>query len=189
MILIGFVGWSLYITYRHWAETIHLLDTITVVALSGLAIALMCVPAMLALFCEIRRDTLKRDVAISEMRLDIIVGVYTAANEYFGTALPQYSRYLTSFGLAEELLHITSDLSAHRERAHAVVTQALQELDKHGGLKGIKHETLKAGALADMLTQLLEVFSKHEAVLTAAEVDTEIEKVVIDFKERTIAAE
>ena len=189
VLAICFVGWSIYIIYLQWAAVFTAFHTFLQVAVGGVAVTLLCVPLLLTLFCEFRRDSLKRDVAISEMRIDIIVGVDTAVREFFGTALPKYSKHLTGFGLAEELLSITNDMSTHNERAHLVTTQALQLLEQSGGIAGIRHEVLKAEYLTKLMSGLLEVLSQHEDVLEASKIDDEIERVVMDFEQHLLAAE
>jgi hypothetical protein len=183
------IGWSLFIVYSHWEPMILSIGTYMQVALGVLGCTLVSVPVFAALLCEFRRDTLKRDVAMSEMRIDIATGVSTAVREFFGSSLPQYSHHFTGLGIAEELLSISRDMSAHNERAHHVTTQALQLLEQNGGIAGIKQEALKAGYLTTLMTGILDVLSRHEDVLKASEIDDEIEQVVIDFQERLVAAE
>jgi hypothetical protein len=183
------IAWALFTVYSHWETEVLNFGTYMLVALSILAGTLVAVPVCAALLCEFRRDALKRDVAMSEMRIDIASGVSTAVREFFGSSLPQYSKHFTGLGLAEELLSISRDMSAHNERAYHVTTQALQLLEKNGGIAGIKQEALKAGYLTTLMTGILDVLSRHEDVLQANEIDDEIEQVVIDFKKHLLAAE
>ena len=183
------IGWSVYTIYSHWAETIISLDATVKVALSGIAVAMLCIPTILTLFCAFWRDTLKRNVTLCEMRIDIAVSVHTAIREFFGLALPQYATHFKGFGLAEELLTISSQMSVHAERAHHVTTQALKILEEYGGIQGIRHETLKASVLAEFMQGFLEVLSQHKDVLAAAEVDEELEEQVRKLAEQLMVAE
>ena len=76
-------------------------------------------------------------------------------------------------------------MSRNYERAFAATQLALTTIDEHFGLRGIKHEILKAQILAEMLEVLLETLRENQAVTDCSEVDEKIIHLAQTLKERT----
>lgn len=184
ILLVLFIGWSLYALYSEFDGVLSAWSTHLLVALAAGALGVIMAPIMMVVLCDTQRDRLRRDVAFSEVRIDTAVGVHDAMREYFHEILPEYSQHLQGFTLAEELFQISTNMSANYDRAFQSTKRALKMLEAHGGVTGIRHEALKAQALAGLLKGLLEILSSHKDVLAATEVDDELTGVVELFERK-----
>lgn len=153
--------------------------------LLAIIVCLGSVPLVtLLIICDYSRTLATFQLSLAEKAFDISSAVHAAMSEYLGDALPMYAKHLYSFGLAEEMLAISQDMSRNYERAYSATQLALKTIDEHFGLRNIKHETLKAKVLVEMLQLLLETLTDNQEVADCAEADKKIISLAGALKEK-----
>ncbi len=183
-VLLGYVIASIYY-YTRYSE-VFTQWTIDLQILLAIGVGVGSLPIIAFLFVfDFSRSLITLHLALVEKTFDISSGVYAAMSEYLGDELPMYSKHLKNFGLAHESLAIAQDMSRTYERAFAATQLALKTLDEHFGLRNIKHETLKAEVLSDMLTILLETLKDNQDVADCGKADEKIVSLAQALKGKT----
>lgn len=141
--------WSFYFNYQQYSIRIDELSTAELIAFGIPAAIFWAIPIMMAFIFEGFRDNARWKIHMSQVRIDVMVGVHEAMREYLKLTPAEYLQHVEQQELLTQLEDTAGLLSQAFERTLQSTFRAMELIDRTDGLRTLRSKAQRIDALLE----------------------------------------